>query len=293
MFPSDEDTQAGVNVLEHAKTWPGWHNLKTVAQVKKNRQGKLQIHRVTIAMPLARYLLAEYGEFLLVDCTFKLTIYVGRYHIFISVIDRYGHVHPVIISEVPGHREKDWLHAFNNGWDLVEAQASNELRSKPKTAFLMKDGEGAITTAWRKSKWPQHVETGECTKHGQWSAQKQKMSNGVPFGPERGQVWYGLLFKTCYRSFMDGVGETIAAWKSNGDNIGAAHLQKLAQTSTAPLFRWSPIPAPGISAQSAEALNYMVKKTPKDGTRRQKQTFFQFSRTVVKLGVRVRVRSMI
>lgn len=102
MFPSEEDTQAGINILEKAKSWPGWGNLQTVSQVRRLQNGKLQIHRVTIAMPLARWLLSEYGDFLLVDCTFKLTIYVGRYHIFISVIDGYGHVHPVVVSEVPG-----------------------------------------------------------------------------------------------------------------------------------------------------------------------------------------------
>ena len=77
--------------------------MTTKSQVKKNGAGKLTIHRVVIAMPLARWLLANYGEFILVDCTFKLTIYVGRYHIIISVIDRHAHVHPVVIAEVPGY----------------------------------------------------------------------------------------------------------------------------------------------------------------------------------------------
>ena len=109
------------------------------------------------------------------------------------------------------------------------------------------------------------------------------MANGEPFGPERGKVWYGLVFKTCSQSFMDSAGETIATWESRGDDVGANHLRKLVQTSKAPLFRWPPFPAPGIAAQGAETLNQLVKKTPKDGTRRLKQTFLQFARGVVSL----------
>ena len=163
MFPSEVDTQAGVNALERAKTWPGWGNLLTTSGVRKNREGKLTIHRVTIVMPLAQWLLGEYGEFLLIDCTFKLTIYVGRYTIIISVIDRHAHVHPVVIADVPGHREEDWLKAFDDGYAMVMAQVkllpSNKLFKTPKFAFLMRDGEGAITVAWRKSKWPQTMES--------------------------------------------------------------------------------------------------------------------------------------
>ena len=102
MFPSEVDTQAGVNALERAKTWPGWGGLDTKSEIKKNADGKLSIHRVTITLPMTRWLLEQYGDFILIDCTFKLTIYVGRYTIIISVIDRHGHVHPIVIADVPG-----------------------------------------------------------------------------------------------------------------------------------------------------------------------------------------------
>ena len=285
MFPSEVDTQAGVNALERAKTWPGWRNLLTKAEVRKNRDGKITIDRVTIVMPCAQWLLGEYGEFLIIDCTFKLTVYVGRYTIVISVIDRYGHVHPVVIADVPGHREEDWLKAFNDAYDMVMLQVKllpiSKLLHKPKTAFLMRDGEGAIALAWRKSKWPQTLESGECCTHGKWNNQKQKMANGQRFGPDRGKVWYGLVFATCYQSFMDRASEIMAMWEAKGDHAGAQHLLKLVKNSRAPLFRWDPYPAPGISSQGSETANQLIKKSPKDGTRRQKLTFLQFARTVV------------
>lgn len=166
---------------------------------------------------------------------------------------------------------------------MVSSQASQGFGKQPKYAFLMRDGEGAITKAWHRSKWPKTVETGECCKHAQWNCQLQKMENGEMFGAERGKVWYGLVFKTCSQSFMDSAGETIALWESRGDDVGANHLRKLVKTSKAPLFRWAPFPAPGIAAQGAESLNQLVKKSPKDGTRRLKQTFLQFARGMVSI----------
>lgn len=88
-------------------------------------------------MPLASFLLSQYGEFLLIDCTFKLTIYLGRFNIIISVIDRSAHVHPVVYADVPGHREMDWLKVFNYGWELVLDQGPENY--KPKVALLMRD----------------------------------------------------------------------------------------------------------------------------------------------------------
>ena len=185
-----------------------------------------------------------------------------------------------------GHREIDWLKAFNDGFDLTMSKISKVLGKKPKCAFLMRDGEGAITKAWEKSKWPKTLASGQCTTHGKWNAQQQKMSNGQPFGPERGKVWYGLIFKTCHQSFMDAAAETIALWESKGDHVGAQHLSTLVKTSTAPLFRWAPVATPGISAQGSETVNQLMKKSPKDGTRRQKQTFLQFARAVIDVGYR-------
>ena len=158
MFPPNADTQAGVNALERAKTWPGWGNLSTHTHVVHDRDGKMKINRLTVNMPLARELLAEYGEFILIDCTFKLTIYEGRFTIFISVVDDCGHVHPTHVADVPGHRECDWLESFDSSWDLVKKQCP--AGKKLKHALLMRDGEEAITKAWEKSKWPKVSTTG-------------------------------------------------------------------------------------------------------------------------------------
>ena len=181
-----------------------------------------------------------------------------------------------------GHREVDWRLAFDNGWDMVTSQSSSmKFVKQPKYAYLMRDGEEAISKAWEKSKWPKQVVTGQCCKHSQWNAQQQKMTNGEPFGPERDKAWYSLVFKTCSQSFMDSAGETIALWESRGDHVGSQHLRKLVQTPKAPLFRWPPFPAPSLSAQGAESINQLIKKSPKDGTRRMKQTFLQFARNMV------------
>ena len=107
------------------------------------------------------------------------------------------------------------------------------------------------------------------------------MDNGEAFGPERGKAWYGLVFKTCSQSFVDSAGEIIALWESRGDRAGAQHLRQLVHTSQAPLHRWDPFPAPGIAAQGSETMNQLVKQTPRDGSRRHKQTFLQFARGVV------------
>ena len=262
----------------------------TKSEVFKTPGGQLRIHRVSIALPLARWLLGEYGEFLLIDCTFKLTIYVGRYHIVISVIDRYGHVHPVVISEVPGHRTEDWLSAFNDGHRMVQKQTPTKLHrlldKQPRRAFLMRDGEGAITTAWDQSVWPSTCDTGQCLTHGRWTVQKAAMANGEQFGPVRGQAWYGLLFKTCAQSYADSAGEIIAVWEERGDHVGAQHLRKLMKESKAPLHRWPEFACPGITAQGSESINQVIKKSPKDGTRRFKQTWNQFSKTVISVGYR-------
>ena len=107
---------------------------------------------------------------------------------------------------------------------MVQSQVPYESGKRPKYAFLMRDGEGAITQAWSKSKWPSTLETGEYYTHAKWNVQSQKMANGQPFGPERGQAWYGLVFKTCHRSFMDSAAEIIGLWESRGDHVGAQHL---------------------------------------------------------------------
>ena len=98
VFPPEDDTQAAVELLgtcvsylvfapinlyvtltltEQCKGLPGWENMMTIAEDRDGVQG-LQIHRLTIIMPLARELLYRFGDFLLIDATFKLTIYQGR-----------------------------------------------------------------------------------------------------------------------------------------------------------------------------------------------------------------------
>lgn len=284
IFPSTEDTQAGVNLLEQAKTWSGWEDLKTCSEVFKDDNGLLRIHRLTVTLPLARRLLAEYGDFLLIDCTFKLTIFAGRYTLVISVVDRCAHVHPVVFADVPGHREIDWLKAFNDGWDLVQQQSPNHF--KPKTALLMRDREQAIDTAWEKSHWDKHVSSARCTKHSQWNVQNSKMKNGELFGSKRGNAWYSLIFSTCDQSFRDRAATLAAHWRQNGDDVGADHLINLCSSSDAPLHRWSPVACPFIAAGASESVNQLIKKTPSDGKRRLKLNFMQQCRVIVNVAYR-------
>ena len=242
------------------------------------------IHRLTIALPLARRLLAEYGDFLLIDCTFKLTVYQGRSTIFLSVIDRCGHVHPTHVCDVPGHRESDWLAAFNESWRLVGEQRPTGL--KPLSALLMRDSEGAIDSAWDKSIWSQQTSTARCTIHSKWNAQSSKMANGQKFGAQRGSQWYKYVFATCSQSFKDGIATTAALWRDKGDDVGADHLIKLANTSEAPLHKWTPTPCPFIAAGGSESINQLVKRSPGDGTRRKKLTFLQQCKCIIDLAYR-------
>ena len=279
LFPGNEDTQTGVNFLEQAKTWRGWGDMKTCSELFKGSEGQLRIQRLTVCSPLAKRLLAKYGDFLLIDCTFKLTIYVGRFTLIISVVDRSAHVHPIIIADVPGHREVDWLKVFNDGWDLVLQQGGKKY--KPKTALLMSDREEAIDSAWKKSKWDKKLSNAKCTRHSKWNVQGSKMKNGQAFGPKRGKQWYQLVFATCDQSFKDGVAALAAQWRKNGDHAAADHVISLANTSDAPLHKWNPIACPYIASGGSESVNQLIKKTPSDGTRRTKLNFTQMCRTIV------------
>lgn len=101
---------------------PGWENLTTYVQHVVQADGSRRIHRLTIVVPLARELVATYGDFLLIDATFKLTIYDSRISIIISVVDSYGHVHTVSVSDTPSHRTPDWLAAFDHTYEAILAK---------------------------------------------------------------------------------------------------------------------------------------------------------------------------
>ena len=108
-----------VSHTERVKRQPGWQNLSTYVQHRTEQDGSRRIHRLTIVVPQARYLIDTYGNFLLIDATFKLTIYENRITIIISVVDAYGHVHTVSVSDTPTHRHPDWLAAFNHTYDVI------------------------------------------------------------------------------------------------------------------------------------------------------------------------------
>ena len=146
--------------------------------------------------------------------------------------------------------------------------------------------EEAIDTAWNKSEWPRNTSSGTCTKHAHWNVNKSKMKNGEKFGPKRGQAWYRHVFATCDQSFRDGIAMTAARWREDGDEAGADHIMKLANTSNAPLHRWAPVACPFIASGGSESVNQLVKKSPKDGKRRQKLTFMQQCRTIVDVAYR-------
>ena len=42
-----------------------------------------------------------------------------RHTIIISVVDSYGHVHPIAFCDAPSHREIDWLKALNHTYSSV------------------------------------------------------------------------------------------------------------------------------------------------------------------------------
>ncbi len=239
-----------VDTSERAKSWPGWEGLRTHAHTVHDGVGHQRIHRLTICMPLARTLLSRYGEFLLVDCTFKVTKYFGRHTIIISIVDEWANAHPTHVCDVPGHREKDWLLAFNNAWTLV-TQGYSDLNT-PRRVMLMRDREQAIENAWLKSEWPKILSTARCVRHTKWSVAAQKMEDGNPFGPERTKSWYKHVFATCTASFSDGLSATAQLWQDDGDEAGARHILKLARQSDAPLHRWTPIPCPYIASGAGE-----------------------------------------
>ena len=225
-------------------------------------------------MPIACYLLTHYGDFVLIDATFKLTIFAGRITIIISVVDAYGHVHPVSVSDMPAHREEDWLKAFDRTYDLVCDSAPAGW--KPKTALLMRDREDAIEIAWTKCKWNKVASTARCSKHSVWSVAKQKMQNGSRFGAERAKAWEQCVYKTCLDSFNDHVGYLCKVWKDHGDIHGANHLHQLGLNSDTPLCKWTPVACPFQASGGGESINQMFKATPKTGARRQKLKYLQF-----------------
>lgn len=139
----------------------------------------------------------------------------------------------------------------------------------------MRDREDAIETAWKACKWDRVTSTARCSTHSKWSVSKQKMQNGQVFGPDRAEVWNSLVFKTCLDSFRDGVGYYVQLWKKQGDKYGSNHLMELAQTSDAPLCKWTPVACPFVASGAGESLNQIYKGTPKTGQRRQKLTFLQ------------------
>ena len=139
----------------------------------------------------------------------------------------------------------------------------------------MRDREEAIETAWSACKWEKVTSTARCSTHSKWSVSKQKMRNGQVFGPHRSDVWNSLVFKTCTESFHDGVGYYVQLWNQQGDTCGAEHLLELAQTSDAPLCKWTPVPCPFVASGAGESVNQMFKNTPKNGKRRKKLTLLQ------------------
>ena len=48
IFPRNEDTQNAVSMIEQAKTWPGWENMKTSADHIVDPDGKLRLRRFII-----------------------------------------------------------------------------------------------------------------------------------------------------------------------------------------------------------------------------------------------------
>ena len=174
-------------------------------------------------------------------------------------------------------------------------------------ALLMRDKEDAIETAWNKSEWNKKSSNARCIRHTKWSTAKQTMDNGEKFGSERADVWYKHVFATCEQSFNDGqcyiptdpqphthtdpptthtliyitlthyegIAITVQRWKDKGDEAGATHIVHLANTSTAPLCKWTPIPCPFIASGAGESLNQVMKCSPKTGGRRLKLTYLQ------------------
>ena len=104
LFPAENDTQHAVQMLEEAKSWPGWKNLRTSAAHSTTEDGTMLLQRVTIVFPMGPYLVSKHGDFVLVDCTFQLTIYEGRLvvgaYVFralmVSVSQHHEHHHPQV-----------------------------------------------------------------------------------------------------------------------------------------------------------------------------------------------------
>ena len=109
LFPADQDTQMAIALLEEAKTWTGWESMdtvsKTIDDIDEFGNPRTRLYRLTVLLPLAPLLLERFGDFVVLDCTFQLTIYEGRFGIHANVVDNCGHVHMVSHTDVPGHRE--------------------------------------------------------------------------------------------------------------------------------------------------------------------------------------------
>ena len=66
------------HTLERVKLMKGWKPMRTPVDHRRQADGSLRIHRITIVVPQTAYLLHKYGDFALVDATFKWTIYEHR-----------------------------------------------------------------------------------------------------------------------------------------------------------------------------------------------------------------------
>ena len=237
-----------------------------------------------VGTPLARHLIAEYGDFFIVDCTFKLTSYLGRSTMFISVMDRCGQVHPTHVCDVSSQREQDWLAAFDDGWELVQQLGPADF--SPKSAILVYDEESAVISAWGKSQWTKSTGTTRCTVLREWSAMEQVMANGERFGVSRGNAWCKHVYATCSQSFSDGIATVASSWREKGDDIGADHLFKLASTSRTPLHKWAPVPCPFVATGGADTITKLVNKSPTNGKRKMELTFLQQAKRILDIAHR-------
>ena len=65
--------------------------------------------RLTITLPLAPYLVRNFGDFVTIDATSQVTIYDSgrgpRQGMQLSVVDTWRQVHPLSYTDVCGHRE--------------------------------------------------------------------------------------------------------------------------------------------------------------------------------------------
>ena len=66
--------------------------------------GMIRLKTLTITMPLTPYLVEQFGDFVILDCTAQITVYLDRQSINVSVLDKCGHTHPLSHTDVGGHR---------------------------------------------------------------------------------------------------------------------------------------------------------------------------------------------